>query len=84
MKDLDAHYNAQDDIINLGKIFAMESDVDKIIEEKEMGPRELIRGTYNLRHVSDFTARTLKLTLYSRYRIDRKGRNFQRRSRSER
>ena len=66
MKDLDAHYNAQDDIVNLGKIFGMESDVDNIIKEKEMGPRELIRGTYNLRHVFDFTSRTRKLTLYSR------------------
>ena len=47
MKDLDAHYSANDDIIVLQKIREENKNIQKILKEKEKEPRQLIRGKFS-------------------------------------
>jgi hypothetical protein len=47
MKDLDAHYSADDDMVVVQKIRETNSDIKKIIKEKEVEPRKLIRGKFS-------------------------------------
>ena len=47
MKDLDAHYSANDDMVVLQKIREENTNIQKVLKEKEKEPRQLIRGKFS-------------------------------------